>query len=413
MTDTSSDTVNPSVSSGLISKAEFVALVASMMALNALAIDIMVPALNDIGAAFRLTDANDQQLVIFAYVLGFGTPQLIWGPISDRFGRRAILLYCLIGYAICSLLCAHASGFTGFLIARFMMGVFSSACRVVAVSVVRDVYVGRGMAQIMSMVMTVFMIVPLLAPGMGQLILLIAPWPWIFFVLVTYSVLVAIWSVFRLPETLSPENRKALNFVTVFSAYKKVVTTRVACGYVLASGVLFGGLFAFIFSIEQIMREVFAQDHLLGLWFALVVVGIVISNVLNALLVKTYGMRFLSHIAAILFTCLGGLNCLLMWQLGPVFPVFMVGMVATFCTIGMMGPNFNAIAMEPLGDIAGTASAALGFASTTLAGFLGYLISSQYNGTVLPLLLGFTALGASAVIILLVTERGHLFERHA
>ena len=400
---------------GNLPKIEFVILIASMMALNALAIDIMVPALGDIGAAFSLADANDQQLVLFAYVLGFGIPQLIWGPISDRFGRRALLLISLIGYGICGLACVFAGSFYGLLAARFSMGVFSSAGRVVAVSVVRDVYAGRGMAQMMSLVMMVFMIVPILAPAIGQLILGVAPWPWIFYVLVIYAGIIAVWSMARLPETLSPEKRKALSFASAFKAYETVLQTRVACGYVLGSGILFGALFAFIFSVEQVMDEVFDEKARLGLWFALVSIGIALSNLANAVLVKRVGMRRLSHIALIAFVALSVLSLLLMSIYGPVFIVFMPIMMLIFATIGMISSNFNAIAMEPLGEIAGTASAALGFASTTLAGLLGYLISSQFDGTVLPLLAGFTGLGIAALAVIYVTERGKLFgaERRA
>jgi len=402
------DTVKPDPPGGL-PRVEFVVLIASMMALNALAIDIMVPALNDIGAAFSLANANDQQLVVFAYVLGFGTPQLIWGPVSDRFGRRALLLISLIGYGLCGLACVYASSFHGLLAARFVMGVFSSAGRVVAVSVVRDVYAGRGMAQMMSFIMMVFMIVPILAPAIGQAILLVKPWPWIFYVLVIYASIIALWSVARLPETLSPENRKPLSFASAFGAYKQVLQTRVACGYVLASGILFGGLFAFIFSIEQVMREVFGEDERLGLWFALVSIGLAASNFLNAVLVKRIGMRRISHIAVVIFVVLALVNLAAMSVFGPVFVVFMPLMTLTFGTIGMIGSNFNTIAMEPLGDIAGTASAALGFATTTLAGLLGYLISSQFDGTVLPLLTGFAGLGAMSLVVLYMTERGKLF----
>lgn len=394
---------------GNLPKVEFVVLIASMMALNALAIDIMVPALNDIGAAFKLANANDQQLVVLAYVLGFGIPQLIWGPVSDRYGRRALLLVSLIGYGLCGLACVFADSFYGLLAARFMMGVFSSAGRVVAVSVVRDVYAGRGMAQIMSLIMMVFMIVPILAPAIGQLILGIAPWPWIFYVLVIYACIIAVWSLARLPETLPVEKRADLSFASAFRAYNKVVQTRAAFGYVLASGILFGGLFAFIFSIEQVMREVFGEDQRLGLWFALVSIGLAASNFLNAVLVKRVGMRRISHIAVIAFVVLALLNLAAMLIIGPVFIVFMPLMMLTFGTIGMIGSNFNAIAMEPLGEIAGTASAALGFATTTLAGLLGYLISSQFNGTVLPLLTGFAGLGIASLAVLFVTERGRLF----
>lgn len=406
MTETQTSTTTPP---GGLAKLEFVVLIASMMALNALAIDIMVPALNDIGAAYRLENANDQQLVVLAYVLGFGAPQLIWGPVSDHFGRRSLLLLSLIGYGVFGLVCVMSTSFAGLLAARFAMGVFSSAGRVVAISVVRDVYAGRGMAEIMSLVMTVFMVVPIIAPAIGQGVLLVGPWPWIFYVLVIYAGVIAVWSVARMPETLALEDRKPLSFATAFAAYRTVATNRIACGYVVASGVLFGGLFAFIFSIEQVMREVFGEDARLGLWFALVSIGLAGSNFLNAVLVRKYGMRRLSHIASCLFAGLAFINLVLMWQIGPVFAVFMPLMFLTFGTVGMIGSNFNAIAMEPLGEIAGTASAALGFATTTLAGLLGWLISSRYDGTVLPLLFGFTLLGIGTLLVLYITERGRLF----
>ena len=403
------DALTPQPPSGIF-KVEFIVLIASMMALNALAIDIMVPALDDIGRAFSVANENDQQLVMLVYVLGFGVPQLIWGPVSDRYGRRALLLISLIGYAALSWACVLASSFSELLLARFVMGVFSSAGRVVAVSVVRDVYAGRGMAEIMSFVMMVFMTVPILAPALGQVILGFGPWTWIFYVLVIYASFVALWSFFRLPETLPAERRKPLSFASAFAAYGTVLRTRTACGYVLASGVLFGGLFAFIFSVEQVMREVFGEDERLGLWFALASIGLAASNFVNAMLVKRIGMRRISHIAVIIFTGLAAVNLAAMWMLGPVFAVFMPLMILTFGMVGMIGSNFNAIAMEPLGDIAGTASAALGFASTTLAGGFGYLISSQYDGSVLPLLTGFVVLGVASLIILYVTEKGHLFQ---
>ena len=402
------DALTPQPPTGIF-KVEFVILIASMMALNALAIDIMVPALDDIGRAFRVANANDQQLVMLAYVVGFGVPQLIWGPVSDRYGRRALLLISLIGYAALSWACVLASSFSELLLARFVMGVFSSAGRVVAVSVVRDVYAGRGMAEIMSFVMMVFMTVPILAPALGQVVLSFGPWTWIFYILVIYASFVAIWSFFRLPETLPPERRKPLNFASAFGAYRQVLRTRVACGYVLASGVLFGGLFAFIFSVEQVMREVFGEGERLGLWFALASMGLAASNFVNAILVKRVGMRRISHIAVIIFTVLAMVNLTAMWMLGPVFAVFMPLVILTFGMVGMIGSNFNAIAMEPLGEIAGTASAALGFATTTLAGGLGYLISSQYNGTVMPLLTGFAGLGIASLGVLYVTEKGKLF----
>ncbi|MEL7453043.1 MAG: MFS transporter, partial [Pseudomonadota bacterium] len=201
-----------------LGKAEFVVLIASLMALNALAIDVMLPALSQIGADFQLTNENDRQLVIIAYVLGFGAPQLIYGPLTDRYGRRRVLFVALAGYVACALISTLVTSFSALLVARFTMGVFSSGCRVVAVSVVRDVFAGRAMAEIMSLVMTIFMVVPILAPAIGQAVLFGGPWQWIFWVLALYAASVFVWTLTRLPETLPEARRKPLNLAAAFGA---------------------------------------------------------------------------------------------------------------------------------------------------------------------------------------------------
>ncbi|MCI4643911.1 MAG: MFS transporter, partial [Hyphomonadaceae bacterium] len=187
---------------GPMGTTEFVVMIAALMSLNALAIDVMLPALDDIAASLGVSHPNDQQLVVFAYIAGFGVPQLIWGPLTDRFGRRPIVMLALVGYALTSIACMFAPNFGILLGMRFFQGVVASACRVVAVSIVRDVFVGRGMARIMSLVMTIFMVVPILAPLIGQLILLQLPWEFIFGTLTLMSVAVLIWIALRLKETL-------------------------------------------------------------------------------------------------------------------------------------------------------------------------------------------------------------------
>ncbi|MEM6947833.1 MAG: MFS transporter, partial [Pseudomonadota bacterium] len=224
---------------------EFVALIAGLMALNALAIDVMLPALDDIAGALGVAAANDQQLVIYAYIAGFGVPQLVWGPLTDRYGRRSIIFLALAGYALTGVACMFAPSFGVLLAMRFCQGVFASACRVVAVSIVRDIFAGRGMARVMSLVMTIFMVVPILAPSIGQLILFIAPWEWTFGVLTLVSVVIAVWAWFRLPETLPAANRRPFNPSATLAAYRAVFTDPVTIGYMLASGVIFGSLFAF------------------------------------------------------------------------------------------------------------------------------------------------------------------------
>ena len=390
-------------------KAEFVVLIASLMALNALAIDVMLPALSSIGSDFGLTNDNDRQLVIIAYILGFGAPQLVYGPLTDRFGRRSILIIALIGYVLCAIVSTLVTSFAALLVARFTMGVFSSGCRVVAVSIVRDVFAGRGMAEIMSLVMTIFMVVPILAPAIGQLVLFGGPWQWIFWVLAIYAVIVLIWSLSRLPETLPAERRKPLNFSSAFGAYWQVVRSRVTFGYLLASGIVFGSLFAFIASAEQVMKDVFGMDEEFVIWFAIVAAGLAAANFTNSRLVQRFGMRRLSHLALIGFIATSAANLVLMAWLGPVFAVFFPLFMLTFAFFGMMGSNFNAIAMEPLGHIAGTASAAYGFATTTMAGLIGGAIGRSFDGTVLPILFGFTVLGVASLAIVALTEKGRLF----
>lgn len=396
------------------SRTEMVVMVAALMALNALAIDIMLPALGEIASATGLTgaspeDANRQQLIIFAYILGFGAPQLFWGPISDRFGRRMPLFIGLIGYALTAVLCAALRDFHALLAARFLQGVFASGARLVAVSVVRDLYAGRRMAGFMSLVMTIFMIVPMIAPAMGQVVLFIAPWQWIFGVLALFGLALLVWTWFRLPETLPEDARKPLNLASAFGNYLEVGRSRVTFGYMCASGIIFGALFSFIGSSEQVFRGVFGQEETFAFWFAGIAAALAGANFFNSRFVERVGMRRLSHGAMVVFILMSSALALRTWLFGESLYWFFPMFTLTFACFGMMGANFSALAMEPLGKIAGTASAAYGFATTTVSSLLGMVIGSYYNGTTLPLMLGFVALGVGSLIVVLITEKGKLF----
>lgn len=388
---------------------EFVAMVAGLMALNALAIDVMLPALDEIAAALDVTRANDQQLVIFAYILGFGAPQLVFGPLTDRFGRRPVLFAALVGYAVTGFACMAVASFPALLGVRFLQGVAASGCRVVASSVVRDVFEGRGMAKIMSLVMTIFMVVPIAAPTIGQGMMLVAPWQWTFGLLGLAGLVMLGWCYVRLPETLPESRRRPLSLAVSLAAYAEVFRSRVTFGYMTASGVIFGALFAFIGSAEQIFTEVFGLGEVFVLWFAGVALSLSAANFTNSRLVERFGMRRLSHAALLGFVSFSALQVLLMTQLGERFAIFFPLFCLMFACFGLIGSNFNALAMEPLGRIAGTASAAYGFATTTVASGFGYLIGSQYNGSSIPVLLGFLCLGAASLAIVLVVERGRLF----
>ena len=395
-----------------LSTGEFVAMIAGLMALNALAIDVMLPAMDDIASDFQVARANDQQLVIFVYILGFGAPQLVFGPLTDRFGRRRVLFAALAAYGVTGFLCMTAGSFASLLALRFVQGIAASGCRVVAVSVVRDVFEGRGMAKIMSLVMTIFMVVPIFAPAIGQLILMVAPWQWTFGVLGIAAFVMFAWTFIRLPETLPDDRRRPINPTATAGDYAEVLRSRVTFGYMAASGIIFGALFAFIGSAEQVFTEVFHLEDSFVLWFAAVAVCLSAANFLNSRLVEQFGMRRLSHLALVGFISVSAVLSATMAIFGEQFELFFPLFCLVFACFGLIGSNFNSLAMEPLGKIAGTASAAYGFATTTVSSGIGYLIGSQYNGSSIPLVLGFLGLGLVSLLIVLVVERGVLFARN-
>lgn len=391
-------------------KWEFVALVAALMALNAFAIDIMLPAMGVIAEHYQLSDPNQQQWLLYAYLLGFGAPQLVFGPVSDRFGRRNLLLACIAMYTVFAFLCMATSSFMMLLVVRFMHGIFSSGIRVIATSIVRDLTVGRAMASIMSLVMTIFMIIPIIAPAIGQAVLAFASWQWTFGVLGVAAILLGIWVFFRLPETLDSEDQRDLSFTRIREGFGQVLGTPVTLGYMVASGVIFGALFSFIAASEQIFSDVFGVGEQFALWFAIVASVLALANFTNSKIVERFGMRRLSHSVLIGFTVLAFINFVLMSVVGERFMIFLPLFALTFGCFGMLGANFSALAMEPQGKVAGTASAVYGFFTSTVASGFGFLVSSQFNGTVAPILLGFVGLGLLSLTIILITERGKLFE---
>ena len=388
---------------------ELVLLVAGLMALTALAIDIMLPGLSPMGEELKVTEANRRQYVIVAFLIGVGFGQLFFGPLSDRFGRRTVLLYALAGYVLFGAACALAWSFDLLIAARALGGISAAGARVVSVSVVRDLYAGRGMARVMSLVVVVFMAIPILAPSIGQVILMVATWRWVFGVLVVFGLVMAIWVVIRLPETLAVESRRSLGFRELCTGYWQVVRTRSSAGYTVATGLIFGALFAFISSSEQVFVGLFGKEGTFPLYFAGVASAMSGAALINSRLVEQLGARRVSHAAVLVFVFvnLAYIYVLSLGQTG--FGPFYATMTLSFFLLGFIGANFNALAMEPLGHIAGTGSAVLGFASTTLAGAIGGAIGQQFDGTTRPLAVGFVLGGFGAVAALLYAEGGHLF----
>src|SRR3954463_91642 len=246
---------------------EFVVIVASIMALNPLAMDMMLPALPNIASAFHLSDANRPQMVLSTFLIGFGVGQFVMGPLADRFGRRPVLLGGMAVYCIASLLAIAAPSFETLLLARALQGLCTSATRVIATSIVRDCYAGRRMASVMSLAMMVFIAVPVIAPSFGQAVLLLTQWRGIFIVLMLYGVVALIWSAWRMPETLPPQLRRSLAIRDIYGAFRQTLTNRQTIGYATAAGSVIGALFAFVFSSQQIFTEIYHLGHYFPLAF--------------------------------------------------------------------------------------------------------------------------------------------------
>ncbi|MFC6487664.1 multidrug effflux MFS transporter [Nitratireductor sp. GCM10026969] len=392
-----------------IGKVEFIALAAALMALNAMAIDIMLPALQQIGAALGVSNENHRQFVITAYLVGFGGAQLFYGPISDRFGRRGPLLFGLVVYVSAALASAFAPSFAALLALRFLQGIGSAATRVIAVSAIRDVFEGRQMAEVMSMVMMVFMVVPVMAPSLGQGAMLLGNWSLIFLMMATLALLITLWAMLRLPETMAPEDRRSLSLASVTEGFRLVVTSRIALGYAFATTAIFGALFGFINSAQQIYVDIYGMGDLFPLLFAIGAGLMALSSFTNSRLVGRFGMRRLSHGALVGFLLVNGV-WLVLSLLGPIpFPVFFLLFSLSMFQFGWIGPNFNAIAMEPLGRVAGTAAAVLGFLTTLGGGIIGALIGQAFNDTLTPLAGGYFAVSFAAIVLVLIAERGRLF----
>ncbi|HVK82169.1 MAG TPA: multidrug effflux MFS transporter [Verrucomicrobiae bacterium] len=392
-----------------LSTFELVAMVASLSALNALAIDIMLPALPDIGRDFGLVNDNDRQLVIVMYVALFGISQLAYGPLSDSFGRRSILIWALGIYIVGSVLCVFAPNFELFLAARALQGIGAAATRVIATAVVRDLTEGRRMAQVMSMAMTVFMIIPIVAPAIGQAILFIAPWRWIFGALLIYALAVLIWALLRLPETLHPEHRRALRPAIILRGYLDVLRERQTVGYMLASTFLTACLFGYITSSEQLYVDVFDMGAAFPLAFAAVAVAISVGTFLNSRIVVLHGMRRISHTMMLWFATAAGIHAALAAFQAPPLWLFLSLLALTFSVFGLIASNFSTLAMSPVAHVAGSASALFGAVTGTGGAILGALIARGFDGTVTPFLSGLFLAALGVIASVLWTERGRLF----
>jgi len=393
--------------------AEFVAMMALTMSLVALSIDAMLPAFPDIGRDLQVVHINDVQLVISVLLIGLAFGQLIYGPLSDAMGRKTALYAGFAVFIVGCIVSIYSQNFFYMLLGRLLQGIGAAGPRTVSTALIRDRFSGSAMARVMSLIMTVFILVPILAPALGQFLMLLAGWRAIFGALLTLAVTSMVWLAIRQPETLPPEKRLPFTFTKMLAAFRIVLGSRVSMVYTAILGCVSGALFGYINVSQQILAEQYRLGQKFPLFFGLIAMSVGAASILNGTMVMRLGMRRLADGALAMMMALSWLFFGLSWfnDGHPPLYLFMVCCLALFFCIGVLFGNLNSIAMEPLGRVAGTGAAVIGSLSTVLAVILGFLFGHAYNGTVIPMATGFALLSTSAVLLArsvrLKPETGH------
>lgn len=370
---------------------EFIALMALMMSLVALSIDAILPALTTIGEAMHITNANEQQLIISYLFIGMALGQLIFGPLSDSIGRRKSLFIGFIVFFIGSAMTLVATTFNDILISRLLQGIGVAAPRVLAMAIIRDQYSGRAMSRVMSFVMMIFILVPMLAPMYGQFILVLIDWQAIFKSVALIGVITLTWFLLRQQETLDPNDRADFTIAHTKRSLKTIFSSRIAIGYTVASGAMSGPFVFYLSSAQQL----FQQQYNLAQWFPLYFAGLSLAfglaSFVNSKYIMTFGMHKMIKVSLTLITLSSLTFSFIVWHYDgfPDLWLTTIYMLICFFSLGLLFGNLNALAMEPLGHLAGIGAAVVGSLSTIIAAVLAIAIGQQFNGSLYPLAISF------------------------
>jgi DHA1 family bicyclomycin/chloramphenicol resistance-like MFS transporter len=381
----------PSDAAKRLSRPEFIVLQAMLWATLAFTIDSMLPALPEIAGTLTPEAPNRAQLILTSFLLGMGCGTLIVGPISDAAGRKITITVGLCVYSLGAFLAHHAPTLESLLAARMLQGLGAAAPRIVAVALVRDLYEGRRMAQIMSIVMTVFVVMPAIAPFLGSVIIDAFGWRAIFLVFIGFALFVGTWLNLRQPETLPPERRRPLRVATLRAALAEVLGHRTVVLYILVLILGFGQMFALISTVQPIYEETYGRADSFPLWFMAAGILSTASMIANASLVMRVGMRRMAMVAygAQTLLCAGLLLLLLTGGAAALpFGGFFAWKVSVFLMAGLTFGNLNALALQPLGHIAGLAASVVGAVSTVAAVVVAVPIGLAFDGTPVPLIAG-------------------------
>jgi len=381
--------------------AEFVTLMALYVSLMAMSIDMILPALFLMRKDFGIIDQNQMQYVIGILFLGFTFGQIFYGSLADSFGRKPTVYLGLIIFVIGNILSITAHDYSMMLLGRFLQGFGAASPRIVSIAIIRDLYKGRDMARVMSFVMTIFIVIPVIAPSIGQALLFFISWRFLFGIFLTTAIIATIWTFFRLPETLKKQDVRPFNLPTIWKDLLLVLGNKFAVGYAICNGLVFGALIGYLSSSRQIFQDYFQVGELFPIYFGISALSVGASSILNSMIVKKYGMKLICHHALLLMMAMSisfflmsifQNHQLLIWQ-------FMIFAVITFFALGMLFGNLNAMAMEQMGHIAGIAAAVTGCLSSGISVIIGTTIGQSYNNTLTPMFCGFFLLTSSAFLL--------------
>jgi DHA1 family bicyclomycin/chloramphenicol resistance-like MFS transporter len=390
---------------------ELVVLIALLMSLNALAIDAMLPALDEMARELGAGDGNRRQLVVAVFLLANGLGCLLPGSLADRWGRRPMLLIAVGAYGLLSLVVAAVTDFNTLLVIRGIQGVLSGGLMVVPMAIIRDQYEGDKMARLMSLVSAVFITVPVIAPSLGQLVLMFAGWRWIFILLGLVAAGMALWVWVRLPETLHPEYRQSIDLPVIGRNMMAALFNRASIGYVLGTSLLIGAVFGYVNSAQQLLGEHFAVGAMFPIVFGGTAAMMAVSNIVNSRIVERFGARRVSHSGVIVFMAVSAAQ---VW-VSHVHPgelwYFLPLMATNLMLLGFLGANFGSIAMQPFASTAGAASSMQTFFRMFGAAVVGLVIGQAYDGTAQPFAHALLICSTLAFVFVLYSEKGRLFRR--
>ncbi len=390
---------------------ELVFLLALLQALQALAIDVMLPALGVISQDLGVTSANHRQLIIGIFLLSGGIGALLPGALADRFGRRKVLAGALILYIVTALGCALVRDFNSLLVMRALQGFGCAGLAVIPPAIIRDRFEGDRMAKLQSLIQMIFMLVPMLAPSLGQAILIYANWRWIFAIMALLAALVSAWAYLRLPETLHPEFRQSIEPRTILANMGNVLTTRSSIGYVLGSALMMSATWGYINSSQQLLAEHFGAGARFPLIFGGMALAIALASLTNSRIVERFGARRVSHAATITFIAAAAVQVLMAFAPHETLWQFLAVMSVNLCLIGFTGANFSSIALQPFARTAGAAASVQTFLRMVIASTIGSLIGQAYDGSARPLALALLIAGICTLGLVLFSEHGKLFRR--